>query len=52
MEVFVHKLSLPGFGMLMKMKQKEKADDVWGCIEWESSLRVQYMRASTGGVEI
>ena len=51
MEVFVHKLSLPGFGMLMKMKQKEKEDDVWGCIEWESSLRVQYMRANTGGVE-
>jgi len=30
---------------------KEKVDDVWGCTEWESPLRVQEMRASTGGVE-
>lgn len=30
---------------------KEKVDGVWGCTEWESPLRVQEMRASTGRVE-
>ena len=51
MEVLVCKLYLPSFGMLMKTKHKDKADDVWDCIEWESPLRVQDMRASTSGVE-
>lgn len=30
---------------------KEKADDVWGCTEWESPFRVQEMRASTDAMD-
>ena len=30
---------------------KEKADDVWGCTDWESPFRVQETRASTNAMD-